>query len=148
MFIRTASITWTHAFIRDTLDSLADAGEAAALLDGLKYKYFTDLLTPTPDSVLADFTIASLGTAGGDVNWIAVINLDDDLHALKAQAEDIAGPAPTSENLEGILILNTAADTLLGGYRFPNPVPIAVEGDAVSVDIIAALSTTWDSGVA
>jgi len=147
MFIRTASITWTHAHIRDVLDSLADAGEAAALFDGLKYKYFTDQIDPTADSALGDFTIAALGTAGGDVTWQEVINLDDDKHALKAQCEDIAGAGPTVENLEGILILNTAMDTLLGAYRFPAAVPIANEGDAVSVDVIAALSTTWDSDV-
>jgi len=147
MFVRTKSLTFTHAFIRDILDSLADSGEAAALFDGLKYKYFTNAITPSADDALLDYTIAALGTAGGDVTWVEVINLEDDKHALKAQAEDIAGPGPTAENLEGIVILNTAMDTFLGGYRFEAPIPIAAEGDAVSVDIIAALDTTWDNGV-
>lgn len=147
MFVRTASITWTHDHIRGVLDSLADPGEAAALFDGLKYKYFTNAITPSADDELGDYTIATLGTAGGDVTWVEVINLEDDKHALKAQVEDIAGAAPTAENLKGIVILNTAMDTLIGAYAFDQDVPIAVEGDVVSVDVIAALGTTWESGV-
>ena len=143
---QTAEIVWNRAFLKTLFDTFVDEEAAGGGLSGLKAKFFTNQVDVTPDSVLADYSdnLAALGTAGTDVEF-AVVTVGNGL-GVKAQVEVIAGMAPDNETIEGILILNTAMDTVVGGRRFDTPVAIVHEGDGVSVDVIGGVSYRWESG--
>jgi len=145
-FVRTGSITFTHDFIRTVLADM-DTLPVAPALDAVVAVYITSLTNFTGDTTFADLAIADLGSAGVALAWTAPINLGTTKHALKAQAEAIAGPAPTVETLTGVAILDGALGVLIGGYRFEEDVPIQNEGDIISADVILALDVVWPTSV-
>lgn len=151
MHVLTSVLVCTLAFVKECLSYLAStaAPAGAGPLDGLVCKFYTDGPAPSGSSVLADYTIAALGTAGIAIDpWTGPVNLPGDRAGLNFQVEAIAGAGPTEETLMGaLIILPGAPDELKAVVPFDVPVPIAAEDDFVSLDLTVPLAAFLESGL-
>lgn len=152
MFLKTALLTLTAVFVDAILDYLVStaAPVTEGPLDGLAVKFYTAGPVPSDSMVLGDFTLAALGNAGIAVDpWSSVMNLPGGRKGVHFEANAVAGAGPTAETLLGAVLVDAATGLVLkGAVQFDQPVPIAKEGDGVSLDLIFPQASSLQTGVA
>jgi len=139
MYRKTAAMVLIRDTLEDILDAVSGTPPGAALFDGCKVKLYTNDLTPSSDSELADFTEATFtgyaevtlatltGPVRGSPNGVALIQT----------ANFIAGAlAAPGETAIGYFITNGAEDDLLAAERFDTSVSFANAGDFLNLDLI------------
>lgn len=144
MFRRTAYMQLTQTALRALMAELVAAVPVVTDLATAKVRFFTSETSPTSDSEYADFVWAALGGTGVSVT---AFNLANTLSgaALHDETTVVAGAGPTAETIRGVALINDAGDTLIGAYRFDETVPIAIEGDAISCDVVIEIPNRLQS---
>ncbi len=128
--------------MKATLDALLaalSARPAAALFATPNVHLFTNMVTPTAESLLADFTEATFA------GYVAValptlagpVHLPNDSQALLAEVNFIGTTvAPPGEAIQGYYITDTTNAILYIAELFGTPIPIANPGDYLTLAII------------
>lgn len=143
MFKRTASVNWTTAGMQAQLTT-------SAWTDALFVIFYTAGPEPAPENVLGDFTLASLGAAGQELDaLVAGPTLDGGIPCVHQELSVLAGASPTNETLLGALITRTsAAGVLQAVVKFETPVPIVNEGDGLIWDVVVNTMPVSYTGLA
>lgn len=148
MFRRTVQINWNRTALAAFLENLNDDAHTPHALDGLFVSFYT--AGPAEgglDAAITDYTTGDL-TAGVELDAITEgPNLPAIGPSLHQETETLAGATPTPETLLGVLIRKAVAGPLWGVATFVVPVPIVLEGDGVSLDVILAMPQAWPTGV-
>jgi len=146
--VQTRNPVFGRALVEALLDSLSAVPVAAGLVTP-KVKLFTAGPSPiTPDSVPADFTEATFaGYAAGALALplLGSINIDPNHLGQHNEVDFLAGAvvAP-GESILGYWIDDSvgAPTKMYMGEIFETPIPIAVAGDYISLDVVFSAELT------
>jgi hypothetical protein len=134
----------TPVMMKTTLDALLaalSARPAAALWATPNVHLFSNMITPTAESLLADFTECTFaGYAAVALPTLAgPVHLANDAQALLAEVNFIGGSvvAP-GQNVMGYYITDTTNALLYVAELFGAPIPIANPGDYLTLALIFA----------
>jgi hypothetical protein len=116
-------------------------------------KLFKNDFTPTSASVLADFTEAAFTGYAAVVLTAAMLTpiiTGPGIKSLHGNIDFIASGSPTPETIFGYYVTSPGAapTTMSLAERFTNPVPIAVAGDAVILELNVPVQALQATGVA
>jgi len=142
MYRRTAGLVATTALWDDLLGALSGTPPVAALLDDCEVRLFTNVINPSPTSVVGDFDGATFAGYAAQTlaTWVGPVPMLPTGRALIAQANFLGGAiVDPGEVIQGYYITTTAAAALLAAERFTDPVPFAAAGDFLSLDLIVNL---------
>ena len=150
MYVNTTQIVLERSVLAAWMGLMTDSVGAAGPLDGSTVAYYVNDVTPTSDDVFSDYTLTDLDGAGPayTLTWTAAVNLGITKLALLTSHTVIVDPVPDpAVSVYGIVILNAAADTFLGGYRFPDYISIVAVDQFISVDIALAMPLALQTGL-
>jgi hypothetical protein len=137
MFRQTTRVSTKRSLAAALLAALS-ARPAGALLTTPTLHLWTDGPTPGPDFDIADYTLATFhGYAGVALTLSAAGNLPNQALSVNASArfEMTAGSPANPGTVNGWIVTDGAtADYFCG--TFDDPVPFAIAGDFVDVDLI------------
>lgn len=143
---RSANPVISRAALDALLEDLAGTVGLADVLDGAILRLFTNAFTPNPDQIPADFTEATFGGYASvtpltfsDPGNVA----DEGLVTITQSVFTAAAPVGAGETIEGYYLENAGGTAVLLAERFVTPVPIAVDGDFLELDIYLQLPFTW-----
>lgn len=147
MFISSHNLVISQAIADALLAALSARPAAALLITPFVHLWTAGPATILPSAVPADFTEAAfVGYAASALALplVGPINVDGETIGVTESNTFIGGAVvPPGEMIAGYWIDEAAAAgvNLYFAERFVSPVPIAVIGDFVSLDFIAALRT-------
>jgi len=140
-------LTPARSVLTAIVTAIADLLASPATPNQWKVKLFTNNLTPTPDNVIADFTVPTY-------TGYSPLNLGDDTPAttyvdpvtgkinivLPADVMMLTFPcnaAPAEpQTIYGYFVTDAAGTVLKGAERFETPIVISDVGQAVSIDSV------------
>lgn len=147
-FVKTLTLVIKPDLADALLDTLS-AVPGAELLDAPEAILFTNTVQFTPETELADLTLATFVGYAPDAlgALLGPVQLPNGARGLHAEVDFIAGAvvAP-GETIWGYAITNGAGTILYGGESFADGIPIANPGDFISLDVIFGMPTEWPSG--
>lgn len=120
---------------------LADVLEILPTVSGLKARFYTNTVVPSPDRAYGDFTLAAI-TSGINVDTLTGPSNGGSGSQLLTQLLSVtAGPDPTEETIKGVILYRTVdgTETLVAQEAFAQDVAIAQEGD--KLEYLLTIST-------
>lgn len=150
MYVTTSQLVLERSVLTAWLELMTDGVGAAGPFDQSTLAYFSNDISPSPDDVYADYTLEDLDGAGPAyaLTWTAAVNLGVNSQALLTSNTVIVSAVPDpAVTIFGIVILDAAGTTYLGGYRFPSPTTIVSVGQFISVDVALAVSMVLQTGL-
>jgi len=147
VFISSHNLVISQAISEALLDALSARPAAALLVTPFIHLWTAGPATILPSAVPADFTectFAGYAAQALALPLVGPINVDGETLGVTGPGNFIAGAVvPPGEMVAGYWIDEAAAAgvNLYFAERFVSPIPIAVAGDFVSLDFIAALRT-------
>jgi hypothetical protein len=143
MFRRSVNPVLARASVVALMNALNGTIGLAEVLDGAELRLFTNAITPSKDSVFADFAEPTFtGYAPvTPLTWSAVGNAGTDglYNDTEVNITCTATPTP-AETVEGYFLCAAGGGAFLFGERFEDPVGIAAIGDQLSLQIVAQLN--------
>lgn len=126
------------------VDQLAPA---AGALNGCVLRLFTNAFAPNPDMLPADFTEATFGgyaSVAAPLGWIGPGNVGTAGELLHVEGNFLAtDPIAPAETVNGYWIENAGGTVVMAAEAFATPVPFAVGGDFLSLDVVLELPFVW-----
>lgn len=143
----TTNPVYTNALADELLGAL-QARPAAALLVTPTVHLRTDNRIPTPTSKASDFaecSFAGYGAATVNLTLAVPLNVLDDVRAIQADVDFVAGAVTAAQTVSGYWVDNGASTPAVTymAENFANPVPIISSGDFVSLDLIFAIDEVF-----
>jgi hypothetical protein len=136
--------------VADDLLATLSAVPGAALFDAPEIILFTNAIQFTTETELADLTLATFTGYAPDAlgTLLGPGLLANGNRFLHAQVDFVGGAivAP-GETVYGYAITNGAGNVLYAGETFETPVPFINPGDYLSLDVVLAMPSIWETGL-
>lgn len=148
MFVVSAVVTYVRALTSALLAAFS-ARPAAELLATPNVHLYSNTFTPSPDSVLADFTECTFtGYAAVPLGTLsAPVNTGASTMGVVASVLFTAGsPFTTPDNAVGYFITDTTNAILYCAERFSAPIPFAAAGDFLDLTVVLPLPLSQARG--
>ncbi len=153
MFVQSNNIVFGRPLVEALLSALDTVPGAALLVTPFIHLWTAGPATITPLSLPADFTEAlfvGYAAQAWNLPLAGPINIDGETLGVHNEENFLAGAVvPPGEMIAGYWIdeAAVAGTVLYMAERFAAPIPIAVAGDYISLDAIAALRTALTLGL-
>ncbi len=135
----TKTFVWSRALVAAMLATLT-ARPAAALLTTPVVNLFTGVTVPSPNSAVADFTVATFhGYTAQSISPAGPVNLSPEIIGLVDNVIFIATSGGVIADTVTGYFLSDGATAYYGGERFLESVNFANVGDFLSLDAMLPL---------